>query len=450
MKVILLLGAGRSSSALVGYLKEACKTFDWKLKIADISNDKLIETVKTCSFVETVQLDILDFRKRSKLFKKCDIVINHLPENCLPAVLESCIQLGKPMVSPHQLTRKLAKFKESAIDNQVLALFECGAFPGLDHITAKQAIDRIQKLGGDINSFESFAGNLVNTRTKVSHWNPRPAKEAKYVVHAGKGTTRYLENGQIRHIPYHRVFEHARPVNIDQLGQLEAYPQSDALYYQKIYNLDKPQTLFKGTLRTEGFSKAWQEIVRLGLTENTYPVSNSESLTYRDFTRSFLHPRENEDEVERFTEKLDDDVKAKLIDLGLFKEQPIGLKKASPAHILTRTLQKQWSPDFPDRDVLIIHHEFKYAMRGQQRKLKATFIEEGNNATDSALHRVGGLTIGVIAKQILLGKVNKTGIHIPVDQQIYDPVINELSQLGIAFQVNDEVIIEEDPSMVAE
>ena len=49
-----------------------------------------------------------------------------------------------------------------------------------------------------------------------------------------------------------------------------------------------------------------------------------------------------------------------------------------------------------------------------------------------------GLPIGMAAKLILSGELNKKGVHIPVTSDIYEPILKELEENGVIF--NDKEI----------
>ncbi|MGB5322283.1 saccharopine dehydrogenase NADP-binding domain-containing protein, partial [Lutimonas sp.] len=76
MRRILIVGAGRSSSALVRYLLE--KSFKEKLKIviADISIENAKKLVDNHENSEVIELDIFDSVKRQAIVKNAAIVIS--------------------------------------------------------------------------------------------------------------------------------------------------------------------------------------------------------------------------------------------------------------------------------------------------------------------------------------------------------------------------------------
>ena len=55
-----------------------------------------------------------------------------------------------------------------------------------------------------------------------------------------------------------------------------------------------------------------------------------------------------------------------------------------------------------------------------------------------AQEKTVGLPLAIAATLILQGKINLTGLHIPVIPEIYEPVLHELEQHGIIF--NEEFI----------
>jgi saccharopine dehydrogenase (NADP+, L-glutamate forming) len=42
-----------------------------------------------------------------------------------------------------------------------------------------------------------------------------------------------------------------------------------------------------------------------------------------------------------------------------------------------------------------------------------------------------GFPLGIAAKLLLQGKIEQRGVRIPVTREIYEPVLKELSELGI-------------------
>ena len=118
-------------------------------------------------------------------------------------------------------------------------------------------------------------------------------------------------------------------------------------------------TLYRGTIRRVGFSKAWNMFVQLGMTDDSYTMDGSETMSYRQFTNSFLpyHPTDSVEIKTRLILKIDQDDSMwdKLVELDLFNPNKIvGLKDATPAQILQKILSDSWTLQEQDKDMICL------------------------------------------------------------------------------------------------
>src|SRR5690606_9466928 len=222
---------------------------------------------------------------------------------------------------------------------------EAGLDPGIDHMSAMQVIDRIRERGGKMLLFESFCGGLVAPESDTNLWNYKFTWNPRNVVLAGQGgAAKFIQEGAYKYIPYHKLFRRTEFRDIEGYGTFEAYANRDSLKYREAYGLHDILTLYRGTMRRVGFSKAWNIFVQLGMTDDSYIMEGSENMSYRDFINAFL-PFSHTDSVElklRYYLKIDQDdiMWAKLEELGLFDHsKKIGLKNASPARMLQKILE---------------------------------------------------------------------------------------------------------------
>ena len=58
-----------------------------------------------------------------------------------------------------------------------------------------------------------------------------------------------------------------------------------------------------------GYSRAWDILVQLGMTDDSFIMENSENMSYREFTNSFLpyHPTDTVEIKLRHAQKIDQD-----------------------------------------------------------------------------------------------------------------------------------------------
>jgi saccharopine dehydrogenase-like NADP-dependent oxidoreductase len=63
-------------------------------------------------------------------------------------------------------------------------------------------------------------------------------------------------------------------------------------------------------------------------------------------------------------------------------------------------------------------------------------IVKGDDNVNTAMAKTVGLPLGIAAKFILNGTIQQKGVLIPVEKEIYTPVLNELKKYGISFKEN--------------
>ena len=208
--------------------------------------------------------------------------------------------------------------------------------------------------------------------------------------------------------------------------------------YQHVYGLDHAKTLYRGTMRRVGFSRAWNVFVQLGMTDDSYTIDDSENMSYRDFINAFL-PYSPTDSVElkfRHALKIDQDdiVWDKFIELDIFNpNKMVTLKKASPAQILQKILIDSWTLSDSDKDMIVMYHKFGYELNGKQHQIDATMVTIGEDQTYTAMAKTVGLPVAIATLAILNEKIKTPGIQIPISKEVYLPILNELKNFGIAF-----------------
>jgi saccharopine dehydrogenase (NADP+, L-glutamate forming) len=58
---------------------------------------------------------------------------------------------------------------------------------------------------------------------------------------------------------------------------------------------------------------------------------------------------------------------------------------------------------------------------------------EGEDQEHTAMAYTVGIPLAIAAKLLVTGGINLTGVHIPTLPEIYNPILNELDNLGIKF-----------------
>ena len=333
MKHILLIGAGKSSSSLIDYLKQKSEAEDLQITIVD-KNLKLAEKIAgNHPRFELKNIDIFDEQIRAELIQQADLVISMLPARFHMQVALDALKYGKHMVTASYISPELKALDDKIKEKGLVFMNEIGLDPGIDHMSAMRVINQIKEDGGKMLLFESFTGGLVAPESDDNLWHYKFTWNPRNVVLAGQGgTAKFLQAGTYKYIPYQKLFTRTEFFEIEDYGLFEAYPNRDSLKYQSVYGLEEVKTFFRGTIRRVGFSRAWNIFVQLGMTDDSYIMENSENMTKRDFVNAFL-PYSPYDSVETKLRvhtgiQQNDEIWFKLEELELFDgHKKIGLKK---------------------------------------------------------------------------------------------------------------------------
>ena len=323
MRKILVVGAGKSTSYLIDYFLEKATQENLHLTIGDINPDAIASEIKNHEACSVIRLDVFNDEERKKAIEESDIVVSMLPARMHMLVAADCITFEKHLVTASYVSEEIKTLDKQAKEKGLVFMNEIGLDPGIDHMSAMQVIDRIREKGGKMILFESFTGGLVAPESDNNLWNYKFTWNPRNVVVAGQGgSAKFLQEGTYKYIPYHKLFRRTEFFKIDGHGRFEGYANRDSLKYREAYGLQDVLTLYRGTMRRVGFSKAWNMFVQLGATDDSYTIENSEGMTYREFVNSFL-PYSPTDSVElklRHYLKIeqDDIMWEKLLELNLF------------------------------------------------------------------------------------------------------------------------------------
>ena len=439
MRKILVIGAGRSSSSLIKYLLDKSTVENLQIIVADILKQTAEEKIQNHKNGVAIALDVFDNRSRTDAVKNADIVISMLPARFHIEVAKDCIVFKKNMVTASYITAEMKALDDEVKKQGLVFMNEIGLDPGIDHMSAMQVIDRIRENGAKMLLFESFTGGLVAPESDTNLWNYKFTWNPRNVVMAGQGgAAKFIQEGKYKYIPYHKLFRRTEFLNIAGNGKFEAYANRDSLKYMKEYGLDDILTMYRGTIRRVGFSRAWNLFVRLGMTDDSYIMEDSEEMSYRDFTNSFLAYNPNDSVELKLRSYLkieqDDIIWDKLLELDIFSPtKKVGLKDATPAQILQKILMDSWSLQEDDKDMIVMQHKFGYEFKGERRQIESSMVVIGEDQAYTAMAKTVGLPVGIATLLILNEKITTPGVQIPINKEVYEPILEELKEQGIIF-----------------
>jgi len=442
MREILIVGAGKSTSVLINYLLEQANKEDLFLRIGDINIENAKKACNNHPKCEAFELDVFKAESREPAIKKADIIISMLPARFHIEVAKDCLKFGKNMVTASYISDQMKELDEEVKAKGLVFMNEIGVDPGIDHMSAMQVIDRIRDKGGKILLFESFTGGLVAPESDNNLWNYKFTWNPRNVVVAGQGgVAEFIQEGKYKYIPYHRLFRRTEFLQIQDHGKFEGLANRNSLKYQSIYGLEDALTLYRGTIRKVGFSRAWNMFVQLGMTDDSFEMKDSENMSYRDFVNSFL-PYSPSDSVElkvRHNLKIDQDdiMWEKLIELDLFNpDKKIGIKNATPAQALQKILMEKWSLAKDDKDMIVMYHKFGYELNGEKKQIDSTMVHKGEDQSKTAMAKTVGLPVAMATIMILNGEIKTPGVQLPIRKEVYEPLLSKLEEHNIKFKEN--------------
>lgn len=439
MKTILVIGAGLSSSSLIRYFLEKSTLYHWQVRVVDQDIALVKKKLNNHPNGVALSFNALNSTERRPEIEKADLVVSMLPARFHVEVALDCIDLKTNLITPSYVSPEMRELHTRAEEAGILIMNEIGVDPGLDHMSAARVLDEIRSKDGRVESFLSFCGGLIAPENDNNPWNYKFTWNPRNVVLAGQGgAARFIEQGEYKFIPYSQVFQRLDHIDIEGFGTFEGYANRDSLSYRSVYGLEDIPTIYRGTLRRNGFSAAWNIFVQLGMTDDSYTIEHSEELTPRAFVNAFL-PYDTQETVEhkfkRLFTKDDQTLFDKFEWLGLFENNtPIGLSNATPAQLLEKILVGKWVLEPHDKDMLVMHHEFGCTIAGQAHTIHSSMVNIGEDQVYTAMSNTVGLPVGMCGKMILNGDLQLKGVQVPVMPEVYNPILDELETFGIKFE----------------
>jgi saccharopine dehydrogenase-like NADP-dependent oxidoreductase len=420
MRSILIIGAGRSASSLIQYLLQKSDAENLHLTIGDLSLELAQRKTNNHKNATAIAFDIFNEAQRKTEIEKADIVISMLPAHMHIEVAKDCITYKKHMVTASYVSDAMQELDAAAKANNLIFMNEIGLDPGIDHMSAMKVIDEIRDQGGKMILFESFCGGLVAPQSDNNLWNYKFTWAPRNVVLAGQGgAAKFIQEGTYKYIPYHKVFRRTEFLEVEGYGRFEGYAN-------------------RGTIRRVGYSRAWNTFVQLGMTDDSYIIDDSENISYREFTNLFLpyHPTDSVEIKLRLQLGIeqDDIIWDKLLELDLFNPNKIvGLKNATPAQILEKILTDSWTLQPNDKDMIVMYHKFGYEINGEQKQIDSKMVCIGDDQMYTAMAKTVGLPVAMATLQILNGNITTPGVQLPINREVYLPILKELEQFDIVF-----------------
>jgi len=201
--------------------------------------------------------------------------------------------------------------------------------------------------------------------------------------------------------------------------------------------------MLRGTLRRDGYCKAWNVFVQLGMCDDSFQMNLPEVTTLRQFLNSFLpyDPALSvEEKLGNLIADFDFPTWEKIQWLGFFGNDLLPKTTGSPASILQAILEKNWKLYPEDKDMIVMQHLFEIKTPEGIKEVRSSLVCFGEDATYTAMAKTVGLPMAIAVDLFLDGKINLKGLHVPVLPEIYTPILEELGRRGIRFKEEERMI----------
>ncbi len=441
MKKILVLGAGMVARPLVQYLLDQP---GFTLTVADIVLAKAEEVIGGRDNGVATAITSGDSASLEKLISEHDLAVSLLPAPMHPTVAELCIKHRRNMVTASYVSPSMAALDSAAKDAGVTILNEIGVDPGIDHMSAMRVIDDVRDRGGEVVSFRSYCGGLPAPPDNDNPFGYKFSWSPRAVFTAGKNSARYLRDGEEVHVPGPELFTDHHTLPVENIGELEAYPNRDSLSYISTYGLEGIRTMFRGTLRYPGWCDTLKLIADLGLLSEE-PVEFPADMTYARFLSQTIGNGSNEELKSALSAKFDIDPYSPIISrldwLGLFSNDllPLAGQRSTSLDVLCCIMERKMAYRPGERDMICLCHRFTAEFPdGSIERITSTLIDFGLAGGDSAMARTVGLPAAIGARMIVCGELSTAGVLVPVKREIYEPVLAGLADMDIRCEERTE------------
>ncbi|XP_028397986.1 alpha-aminoadipic semialdehyde synthase, mitochondrial-like [Dendronephthya gigantea] len=432
---VLLLGSGLVSGPVVEYLM---RDQSIRLTIASVEPEEAAALSDAYANASSVSIDVQNEQnKLNKLVGDHELVISLLPYSFHHDVAQMCIQHKVNLVTASYVSPDLKGLHQSAVDAGITILNEVGLDPGIDHMTAMECFDEVNDNGGKVVSFMSYCGGLPAPeladnplRMKFS-WSPRG------VLSTTQNGAKYLENGEVKEIPAGEILHHVKPTDLIPGYNLECYPNRDSTVYKDIYGLPDLHTMIRGTLRYRGYADVCIGLQNLGLLSVEEKSLTSQPVTWINYLSTMIGCSSSKAELYEKVFKLvgEDEKRFSAIKrLGLLSNE-IVVPKPSPLDTLSQHLSEKLPFENGERDLVLLRHEVGIEWPDNKKETRRISLIAYGDSKYSAMSRTVGFPAGIGAKMVLGGKVKSKGVVIPSMREIYQPILQSLSEEGITPEV---------------
>eukprot|EP01117_Protostelium_nocturnum_P007534 TRINITY_DN269_c1_g1_i1.p1 TRINITY_DN269_c1_g1~~TRINITY_DN269_c1_g1_i1.p1 ORF type:complete len:454 (-),score=179.61 TRINITY_DN269_c1_g1_i1:65-1426(-) len=437
-KSVLILGAGLSSPPLSKYL------IDHGIDVT-IANRTLASAEKLASErsgIKAIQLDIETEEGKALLEKivgNFQGVVSMLPYLFHPIAAEIAVKHGVNFFTTSYVSDAMKAFDEPAKKAGIIIVNECGVDPGTDHMSAMKLIHRVEKEGGKVTSFTSYCGGLPAPKDNNNPFGYKVSWAPRGVLLASRNPATFMKNGDVVNIGAGDLFDNYHEEEVDGIGKLEAYPNRNSNQYIDIYGFKDIKTMVRGTYRYPGWCRSIKKLSDVGYLN--IDVQNFDGLTLGQLTAKLAGSSATDSatlkkEVASRLKVDESDLTMKNMEwIGAFdfsKKVPEGVN--TPLDVLCSLAKEKWVYAPGEVDMLVLKHTFEVEYPDRTETVTSTMVDYGLPNGETSMSRTVSLPVAIAIRLVFEGKLNLTGLQIPIIPEMYNPILEELeSSFNIKF-----------------
>jgi saccharopine dehydrogenase-like NADP-dependent oxidoreductase len=439
MSDVLVLGAGMVAGPLVSYLLDQP---DFNVKVASRTLAKAQKLIGDNPRGSAVTLDVEkpdSEKKLEELVSSADLVVSILPYVHHVMVAKLCIKHKKNMVTTSYVSDEMRALDEEAKSAGIIIINESGVDPGIDHMSAMRIIHKVEEDKGKVVSFKSTTGALPAQESNNNPFGYKFSWAPKGVLLASRNAAKWLEDGKEVSISGEQLFENYYIQDVPGVGAFENYPNRNSIPYKEVYGLSDAKTVYRGTFRNVGWCETLRSIVKLGWLSDE-PVEGFTGKTFGELTRKLIDAKPDTDianEVASYLGLKPYSAAIKRLEwLGLLGNEVLPENKNNPLDYLNILSMKKMSMNKKDKDMIVMLHEFVAEYPDKKEYITSTLLDYGIPGGETSIARTVGIPAAIAVKMVLTGKIDLIGVHIPTKPEIYNPILDELEEIGIKFEEN--------------
>ncbi|MBW2367385.1 MAG: saccharopine dehydrogenase NADP-binding domain-containing protein [Deltaproteobacteria bacterium] len=388
MKFLVLGGCGTQGRTVLHDLASDKEVKE--IICADIRFDNLskINEFTDMDKIKTAKLDANDRNALITLYSQVDVVIDLLPKEFKENVIAAALDAGVSVVHTNY-DYNAKKLDEHAKSAGIAIMPECGLDPGIDLIIHGHAITEFDKL----YALKSYCGGFPEKKACDNPLNYKLSWIWRGVLSSTLRDSRIIKDKKIIEIPAMNQHDETFVHNIDfpGLGQLEAIPNGDAVYFTNRMGLsDTIEETGRYALRWPGWSAFWRPLKQL----------------------------------------------------GFLSEQPVNGfdNKVTPFDFLDKFLGPQLEYQADEKDLTAMVNIFEGLKDNKKIRLTSTILIERDLDTGiMAMSKGVGYTAAIVARMLAKGVITEKGMLSPLKHVPAEEFISELKQRGI--RIHEETII---------